>query len=264
MTEFEDAAKLLSKTVTDLKQQKKRLEIDVVSLDAQVQEARRKLYKLGGNISMIEKQKETLEAKITEETETMKTAKSQQLEEIANKKDLAEIEIVNSRKKLEKEREELEKDKKKHLTEFQALGIYELDLKNFNKELEGKSHDIEVERKSLSEQKSLADQKIKLAGEKEAGLREERLQLQKDFTDKKDKIDSELQETEKKLKEANSLSDSLHEKASQVSKIQENMKLKSDVLNKKAFVLEGKERDIRRRELRIQDREATNETHSRL
>ena len=87
MTEFEDAAKLLSKTVTDLKQQKKRLEIDVVSLDAQVQEARRKLYKLGGNISMIEKQKETLEAKITEETETMKTAKSQQLEEIANKKD---------------------------------------------------------------------------------------------------------------------------------------------------------------------------------
>lgn len=262
MPEFEDAANLLSKTVKDLKVQKKRLEIDIVSLDGQVKEAQRKLYHLGGNISMLTKEKETLEEKITEEIEAMKNAKSQQEEEIANKKNLAEIEIWNDRKKLEKEREKLEADKKKYLTDKQAIEIYELDLKACDSVLLGRAKDLDDKEEYIHEQQSLAGQKLKLVEDKEKGLTEERLLFENKQSATREKIDKELKETETKLKEVNDLLKTLNERTLQMNKTQRNLELRADTLNKKAFIVEGKERDLRKREILLQDREGLSKTHS--
>jgi chromosome segregation ATPase len=265
--DFEDAAKLLSKTVTDLQQKKKTLEIDVVSLDNEVKEKRRKLYHLGGNIGQLEQQRQALDEDIKAKNASWGRVRVQEEEDLKNKKNIAEIEILKLKKEIKGEREALEDDKKRLLDEKQALEIYEMDLRNQFK-------DIKIKEKTISDQLTKVEEIRRNLNFKQSGnetlrrkLLEERQQIEtskQEIEESKNSTDKDLQKSREEVKKADGVLDELNSKAIQLQNYQKNLDIRNETLNKKAFVLEGKERDLRRRELKLADREATFETHSRL
>lgn len=259
--EFADAAKLLSKTVTDLTQKKKGLEIDVVTYGNKVKELQRKVSHLSGSVGGLETQKNALEEEQARQRKEWEDTKARDIKELEIKKKVADAVVVRDKGVIEKSTKELEKKKEKYLLEKQALEIYEIDLKQQSHLLDVREKEISDHKKEIEEQQSLVNQKSNLVTENERSLAAEKIEFDRSVTEHRNNIDSELKETEAKLKEADKLVTSLNDKTLQLQKLQKDFELKNDTINKKSFILEGKERDLRKREILLKDREGLSNSH---
>ena len=262
MPQFEDAAKLLSKTVTDLTQKKKGLEIDVVTYGNKVKELQRKISHLAGSVGGLETQKKALEDDQARQKKEWEDTKARDIKEIEIKRKVADIDNTRYKSAIAKEYKKLEFARAKYTLEKQALEIFELDLKQQSHLLDAREKEISDTENKLREQQLLIDKKSDLVYEKERSLAGNKMEFDNSIKDKHIKIDSDLKETADKLKEADKLVTSLNDKTLQLQKLQKDFELKNDTLNKKSFVLEGKERDLRKREILLKDREGLADSRS--
>lgn len=271
MSELEKALKLLEKSVNSLKKEKKGLEIDLLSLKNITREQQRKLYNLKDEFVILLKQKDELTNDIVNKRAIAEDFLVKTNEEIKNKRNLFEIEEIKIRKELKDQEYQLQKDKENYLTQKQALEIFELDLRKWQEEINKEKEILRTKesdfKKIIEKEKNNLTLKINENDSEKRKLLEERQKIDKDrqeINEETKNIEIKVTETETKLKEATFLLETLNNKSLKLKEYQRKLDQQIDTLNKKSFIIEGKERDLRHRELKLADREATFNAHSRL